>query len=272
MVEQEFPAGHVFFQPGDPGDQAYLVHSGQVEVLAGPPDAYRRVNVYGPDDVFGEMSLVEERPRSMTARAVSAGKVTPLTRADFEHQLIADPARCKHYLRTLFEKLRTLSARVSELEPPSAPQPADTPHTGPYDLPTGDYGQPLPDGWSVVLMPLTRQAAKTLPDEGIRVTRVPFRIGRTAGAREPESLDLNDVWLVDEKPFSVSRNHCEIAMAKSGLILRDRGSHLGCLVNDTPIGGKAVLGYSKLDEGENVVVLGGRMSPYQFRVRVRVGP
>ena len=83
-------------------------------------------------------------------------------------------------------------------------------------------------------------------------------------------MDLNDVWLIDEKPFNVSRNHCEIAMSKSGLILRDRGSHLGCVVNDTAIGGKSVLGYAKLDEGENVVILGGRMSPYQFRVNFTV--
>ncbi|HEY2784622.1 MAG TPA: cyclic nucleotide-binding domain-containing protein [Fimbriiglobus sp.] len=275
MDEQAFSAGHLFFQPGDPGDRAYLVHSGQVEILAGPPDGYRRLNVIGPDEVFGEMSLVEERPRALTARAVTDGRVTPLTRDDFERQLIADPPRCRHYLRSLFEKLRTLSARLAEMGPaagdthlPADPSGEAAPHVGPYELPTGDQGQSLPDGWSVVLLPLTRQAAKTLPDEGIRITRVPFRIGRTAGAREPESLDLNDVWLIDSKPFSVSRNHCEIALSKNGLIARDRGSHLGCLVNDTPIGGKAVLGYAKLEEGDNVLILGGRMSPYQFRVTV----
>ena len=200
MDEQNFSAGHVFFQPGDPGDLAYLVHAGRVEILTGPPSTYRRVNEYGPEDVFGEMSLVEERPRSMTARAVTDGRVTPLARADFERMLIADPARCQHYLRSLFEKLRSLSSRVSEQGQigefvsgdasrdlvPVTPSIQTTPHSGPYDLPTGEHGQAMPDGWSVVLLPLTRQAAKTLPDEGIRISRSSvsnWADGRSTGTR-----------------------------------------------------------------------------------------
>jgi hypothetical protein len=73
-------------------------------------------------------------------------------------------------------------------------------------------------------------------------------------------------------PYNVSRNHCEIDLSHEGLIVRDRGSHLGCLVNDTAIGGKAVYGYTKLGDGENVLILGGRMSPYQFRVTVSAHP
>jgi hypothetical protein len=277
MDEQPFDAGHFFFQPGDPGDRAYFVNEGQVEVMAGPPDRYRRVNVYGTGDVFGEMSLVEERPRSLTARAVTAGRVTPLTRTEFEQMLGTDPARSRHYLRSLFERLRSLSARATEAAPPVGAlatidaKPAAV-ATGPVDFPAGEGSQPLPEGWSVVLLPLTRKAAQTLPDDGIRITRLPLRIGRTAGAREPEALDLNDVWLLDDKPYNVSRNHCELDLSKQGLVVRDRGSHLGCVVNDESIGGRAVLGYAKLHEGENVVVVGGRMSPYQFRVTVTSSP
>jgi hypothetical protein len=277
MDEQPFDAGHVFFQPGDPGDRAFLIHEGQIESLAGPPDSYRRVNVYGSGDVFGEMSLVEERPRSLTARAVTAGRVTPLTRPEFEQMLGTDPARSRHYLRSLFERLRSLSARAAETAPPAGAlatvdlKPAAV-AAGPVDFPAGEGSQPLPEGWSVVLLPLTRQAARTLPDDGIQITRLPLRIGRTAGAREPEALDLNDVWLLDDKPYNVSRNHCELDLSQQGLVVRDRGSHLGCVVNDESIGGRAVLGYAKLHVGENVVVVGGRMSPYQFRVTVKSSP
>jgi hypothetical protein len=277
MGEQSFDAGQVFFQPGDPGDRAYLVHEGQVESLAGPPDAYRRANVFGPGEVFGEMSLVEERPRTTTARAVTAGRVTPMTRTDFEEMLSTDPALCRQYLRSLFERLRSLSARAAEAAPPAGAlavvdlTPAAV-ATGPVDFPAGEGSPPLPDGWSVVLLPLTRKAAQTLPDDGIRITRLPLRIGRTAGAREREALDLNDVWLLDDKPFNVSRNHCELDLSQRGIVVRDRGSHMGCIVNDEPIGGRAVLGYATLHDGENVVVVGGRMSPYQFRVTVKSGP
>jgi hypothetical protein len=39
-------------------------------------------------------------------------------------------------------------------------------------------------------------------------------------------------------------------------------------VNDEPIGGRAVLGYAALTPGDNVLVIGSPMSPYQFRVVV----
>lgn len=264
MTEQEFAAGHVFFRPGDPGDRAYLLHAGEVEVLAGADGSPTRVGLLGPGDVFGEMALIEERPRTLTARAVSAGRVSPMTRDEFEHQLTHDPARTRRYLRSLFERIRVLTARVGEgAEPAAAVQPAVP---SPAELPQG-RGR-LAD-WVVVLHPLTRRSAQTLPDEGLLVTRFPLRIGRTTGANEREALDLNDVWLLDEPPYTVSRNHCEIDVGRNGPLVLDRGSHLGCVVNDRRIGGRTAVDFARLEPGNNVVVIGGNMSPYQFRVEVR---
>jgi CRP-like cAMP-binding protein len=269
MTEQEFAAGHVFFRPGDPGDQAYLLHEGQVELLAGAGDAFTRVALFEPGDVFGEMALIEERPRVLTARAVTAGRANPMTRDEFERQLTHDPARTRQYLRSLFERLRSLTARIGgEIEPgragPPGP-PADPGRPAPVELPPGPG---TPTGWVVVVHPLTHKAAETLPDQGLRVTRFPLRIGRAAGAGERDALDLNDLWLLDGKPFNVSRNHCEIHVDGSGLVVRDRGSQLGCVVNDEWIGGRAAVRSARLDTGDNVLVIGSRMSPYQFRVAV----
>src|ERR1700722_899950 len=80
MTEQEFDAGHVFFRPGDSGDRAYLLHEGKVELLTGAVEAYTRVGLFDPGAVFGEMALIEERPRVYTARAVTAGRATAMTR------------------------------------------------------------------------------------------------------------------------------------------------------------------------------------------------
>ena len=49
-------------------------------------------------------------------------------------------------------------------------------------------------------------------------------------------MDLNDLWLLDQKPFNVSRNHVLIDLDAEGtVVVRDRGSHLGCQVNDAPV-------------------------------------
>ena len=278
MTEETFDAGHVFFRPGDPGERAYLLADGRVEVLAGPPDSPVRVGLFEAGEVFGEMALIEERPRTLTARAVTAGRATAMTRDEFEHLLTHDPVRTRQYLRSLFERLRSLTARVAgeiELAPAAgtvalAAVPAPVP-VGELILPPqtelpGGVGKPA--AWAVVVHPLTRKAAETLPDDGLRATRFPLRIGRASSAHEPEALDLNDLWLLDEKPYSISRNHCEIDVNHEGPIVRDRGSHLGCVVNDEPIGGRRAEAYAKLHPGDNVLVVGPRMSPYQFRVTV----
>ncbi len=272
MTEQEFPAGHVFFRPGDPGERAYLLQDGQVELLAGAAEACTRVGLFEHGDVFGEMALIEERPRSLTARAVTAGRATAMTRDEFEHELTHDPARTRQYLRSLFERLRSLTARLAgEVEaaparPPTPSVPVEEPgRLAPVELPSGSGTSA---GWVVVVHPLTRRAAETLPDEGLKVTRFPLRIGRASAADETEAFDLNDLWLLDEKPYNVSRNHCEIHLDPKGPVVRDRGSHLGCVVNEEDIGGRAARGYARLALGDNVVVIGSRMSPYHFRVIV----
>lgn len=150
---------------------------------------------------------------------------------------------------------------------PSDPTPPPVLVTGPAELPdSGGVG--LPDGWEVVVHPLTPQAAGAVPTEGLRVTGLPFRLGRAAGAREADGAGLNDLWLLDDKPFTVSRNHCQIERIGGGLVVRDRGSQLGCVVNGRPVGGRAFDRLASLVPGDNLLVLGSAGSAYRFRVEV----
>jgi hypothetical protein len=184
------------------------------------------------------------------ARAVTDGQATILSRIDFEQGLLRDPQRCRNYLRSLFERLRSLAARVEEHDE--------------------DFrGIPTPVASRVVLHPLTRKAAEVLPAEGLLLSTFPFRIGRAAEAHEQDSLDLNDLWLLDTQPFHVSRNHLAIdVVGANRFVVRDRGSNLGTIVNERRIGGRSGLRWMDLEEGDNVLILGGAKSPYQFRLMI----
>jgi len=270
MSEQEFAAGHVFYRTGDAADCAYQLQAGEVELLAEADGSSISVLRFAAGEAFGEMALIEERPRAFTARAVTSGRATPMTRDEFEHHLTHDPAQTRLYLRALFERLRSLAAAsigVTEVKPATQPESEATspPPRSPVELPIGTG--PTSD-WGVVIHPLTHKAAQTLPEEGLLVTQFPLRIGRASDSRETEALDLNDLWLIDQKPYHISRNHCEIVVDGEGTIVHDRGSHLGCVVNDKPIGGRAAIHSARLNPGENVLVVGSRMSKYQFRVIV----
>lgn len=246
----EFPAGALIFNSGDASTSAYLIRSGTVELLGDSSGSAAPLAQLGPGEVFGEMSLIEERPRGLTARAVSAVQLSSLTRGEFELLLTADPATFRIYLATLFERLRTLSAQLEAAK-----------------------GTPLPvaDNLTITIHPLTRRAAATLPREGLPITKYPFRIGRAAADDEAMPLDLNDLWLIDQMPFNISRNHALLQREGDVVIVKDRGSSLGMYVNDIPIGGMTVHRQMTLDDGDNILVLGSRMSPYQFRVHIARG-
>jgi Cyclic nucleotide-binding domain/FHA domain len=248
MAERIFQAGDIFFRAGDPGDFAYLIQSGEVELLSGPPSDLRRVTKFGPKEVFGDMSLIEERARALTARAITAGKALSMSRIEFERLLTEDPEQCVHYLKSLFERLRTMAHRHE---------------------PTAQNGSTAKAMPVVAIHPLTKQTEDSLPVGGLRIPKFPFRIGRASEANEPEPLDLNDMWLIDSHPFNVSRNHLAIELSIDGeVMVADRGSHLGTLVNDQLLGRTSPVRHLALERGNNTVIIGSRESPYQFRVVV----
>src|SRR5258707_9631696 len=64
MVEEvQLPAGDVLFNEGDTGDKAYIIKSGQLEILKASAQREVLLAVRGEGEVNGEMSLLEKTPR-----------------------------------------------------------------------------------------------------------------------------------------------------------------------------------------------------------------
>jgi hypothetical protein len=246
MSQLKFDTGHVFYRAGDVSERAYMLQSGQVEIMN---EADQRIALLGEGDIFGEMALVAERPHGFQARAVAGGAAETLTRSEFETMLLKEPARGKQYLTRLFEHLRLLAARVSD-EPEPGPQATAAPP-------------------GLKLTPLTAKARECLRESGWVLPKLPFRIGRVADANELEALDLNELWIIDQKPFQVSRNHMSIDQWEPGrYVVRDRGSFLGTVVNDEPIGGRSRKRVAELRQGDNLLIIGAPDSQYRFNVNV----
>src|SRR6202012_3841087 len=79
--EQKFSAGRDIFQEDAPGDGIFFVKTGLVEISAGKGE--RRVfSRLGPGEIFGEMAVIEHRPRSAAATAAQDSEVYFLPRAE----------------------------------------------------------------------------------------------------------------------------------------------------------------------------------------------
>jgi CRP/FNR family cyclic AMP-dependent transcriptional regulator len=74
-----YAAGSVIFKKGDPGECMYVVQSGVIEMVIGD----RVVEVCGTNEAIGFMSMIDEAPRSSTARVKEACEVSVIDRRKF---------------------------------------------------------------------------------------------------------------------------------------------------------------------------------------------
>jgi CRP-like cAMP-binding protein len=111
LSPRDYAAGEIIIRQGDPGHAAYLVVRGQVEVVAEGPAGARRLSRLGPEAIFGEMALIDGRPRSATVRAIVPTSCLIITRAVFDHVMErADPV-LRALLLAAFRRLRTQNHR-----------------------------------------------------------------------------------------------------------------------------------------------------------------
>lgn len=105
--ERDLGAGVVLFQAGDAGDGAYVVKSGLVEIAGQlTPQTTKVFSRLGPGELFGEMAVVEPRPRSATARAMVATTVYFIPRAEMLALMERSPALALAMLAVVSQRLR----------------------------------------------------------------------------------------------------------------------------------------------------------------------
>ena len=76
--------GEVIFKEGDLGTEMFILQEGQVEILKTLQGVDEQLAVLEKGDFFGEMSLLEDLPRTASARAVSACKLIRINGATFD--------------------------------------------------------------------------------------------------------------------------------------------------------------------------------------------
>ena len=74
----------------------------------------RELRTLGPGDYFGEISMIDGRPRSATVTALEALKVMAIPHQDFEAVIDEDPEVARRLLKTLCARLREAEAKGSD--------------------------------------------------------------------------------------------------------------------------------------------------------------
>ena len=99
---ETYTAGQVIFQEGQPGDVMYVVQVGQVNILLNG----QQFDSAGPGDIFGEMALIDDRPRSATAVAATDCTIVPIDEQRFSYLVHETPHFALTVMRIMADRLR----------------------------------------------------------------------------------------------------------------------------------------------------------------------
>ena len=122
LSRRRFVAGDLIFRQGDPPDSIYFVASGRVDVTINLPrtDRKLRVRTLARGAIFGEMAIIDPKPRSASVTVTEPGVCYRLSAGDFERlkQSEADIAfrLLENTGRIFVERLRASNLMIAELE------------------------------------------------------------------------------------------------------------------------------------------------------------
>jgi CRP-like cAMP-binding protein len=242
-----FKKGATIIHEGTTGSNAYLLLSGSVEVYKKVGDEKLVLSRLVKGNIFGEMSLVDDKPRSATIVALEDTEVRILSRERFESMLEQNPRAVIPLLKQVFQRVRYLNQMVTAF--------CGQASTGTVELAT----HPLQ------LRAKTEEAEQAIQGKEIDISKIPFQIGRTSTS---SVFGSNDLDIEDTEPYRVSRCHCLITIVDNEYYLVDTVSSRGTVVGDSKIGGREELKRVLLESGKHRIILGGEESPYVFDLEV----
>ena len=100
-----FEDGEILFEQGDPSDSAYLVLSGEMEILVGTGDDIVVAELLEANDLVGEMGVLANAPRSATIRSRGQVQALRISGDMFLDLLAENPSVALDVMRQLSEKL-----------------------------------------------------------------------------------------------------------------------------------------------------------------------
>lgn len=109
-----FKPGQELFHQGDEGDAAYLILSGEADVIAHTPSGEVPVATVGQNAVVGEIAILCEVPRTASVRAVGSLVTLKIEKEHFLRLIREFPDMGVEIMRELGQRLTRTTAELSQ--------------------------------------------------------------------------------------------------------------------------------------------------------------
>ena len=114
-VGKEFPKGTILFKEGDEGKEMYLINSGEVKLSRKTPQGNVVLARLGFGEFFGEMSVITNKPRTVTAETITDCRLNVITKDILETLLAGKPLVALSILKKLMFRLENAYNLIEDL-------------------------------------------------------------------------------------------------------------------------------------------------------------
>ncbi len=116
MTPARLERGDILFREGETGDSLYVIGEGKIKLGRSSSDGRENlVAILGPGEMFGELSLFDPGPRTMTATAVAETQLLGLGNDSLTGLLTGRPEVAKALLAALAQRLRRTNEHLADL-------------------------------------------------------------------------------------------------------------------------------------------------------------
>jgi len=112
----ELDAGDILFDEGDPSGHAYFVESGALEVFVFRAQENQIIGQVKVGEILGEMGVIDNKPRSTAAKAISPSRVRLIPAERIASMLESTDPGMQALIHTLLDRLRETTTRLAEAE------------------------------------------------------------------------------------------------------------------------------------------------------------
>lgn len=112
---REFPSGHVLFKDGEVGKEMYVIQSGKVRIHKPVRDVDKVLTVLGPGEFFGEMSILNNKPRSASATVEEPARLLVIDPKTFEAMVRGNAEIAVRLIKKLANRLQETDDQIENL-------------------------------------------------------------------------------------------------------------------------------------------------------------
>ena len=112
---KEFKRGHVLFREGEPGKEMYVIQAGKVNITKTVRDTEKILATLGAGEFFGEMALLNNKPRSAGAVMAEDGKLLVIDPKTFEAMIRGNVEIAVRLIKKLSDRLQEADEQIENL-------------------------------------------------------------------------------------------------------------------------------------------------------------